>query len=66
MKLSSSFINLMHSFCHLHLLTFFKIYFVRKSFRNTIRMSNGLDSDQDQHSVYPDLGPNCFVKDISK
>ena len=23
-------------------------------------MSNGLDPDQDQHSVGPDLGPNCL------
>ena len=22
-------------------------------------MSNGLDPDQDQHSVCPDMGPNC-------
>ena len=26
---------------------------------NTIRVSNGLDPDQDQNSVSPDLGPNC-------
>ena len=25
-------------------------------------MSNGLDPDQDQHSVGPDLGPNCLQK----
>ena len=29
-------------------------------FQNTIRMSNGLDTDQDRHSVGPDLGPNCL------
>ena len=23
-------------------------------------MSNGLDQDQDRHSVGPDLGPNCL------
>ena len=23
-------------------------------------MSNNLDPDQDQHSVEPDLGPNCL------
>ena len=23
-------------------------------------MSNGLDPDQDRHSVDPDLGPNCL------
>ena len=32
------------------------------SFRNTIRVSNGLDPDQDPHSVGPGLGPNvCKV-----
>ena len=25
-------------------------------------MSNGLDLDQDGHSVGPDLGPNCLQK----
>ena len=30
------------------------------SFRNTIRVSNSLDPDQDRHSVGPDLGPNCL------
>ena len=29
------------------------------SFRNTIRVSNSLDPDQDQCSVCPDLGTNC-------
>ena len=32
--------------------------FSKNSFRNTIRVSNGLDPDQDQ----PDLGPNCLQK----
>ena len=31
-------------------------------FQNTIRISNGLDTDQDQHSVGPDLGPNCLQR----
>ena len=31
-------------------------------FRNTIRVSNCLDLDQDRHSVGPDLGPNCLQK----
>ena len=30
------------------------------SFRNTIRVSNCLDPDQDRHSVGLDLGPNCL------
>ena len=28
------------------------------SFRGTIRVSSGLDSDQGRHSVVPDLGSN--------
>ena len=32
------------------------------SFRNTIRVSNSLDPDQDRHSVGPDLGPNCLLR----
>ena len=36
--------------------------FKKKSFRNTIRVSNGFDPDQDRHSVRPDLGPNCLQK----
>ena len=39
------------------LLTFFK-----NSFRNTIRVSNSLDQDQDRSSVGPDLGPNCLQR----
>ena len=41
--------------------TFFK---KKKSFRNTIRVSilNSLDPDHDQHSVGPDLGPNCLQR----
>ena len=30
--------------------------------RNTIKMSNSLDSDQARHFVRPDLGPNCLQK----
>ena len=25
-------------------------------------MSNGLDPDQDRHSIGPDLGPNCLQR----
>ena len=28
----------------------------------TIRVSNGLDPDQDRRSVDPDLGPNCLQR----
>ena len=32
-------------------------FFKKKSFRNTIRVSNGLDTDHDRRSVGPDLVP---------
>ena len=32
----------------------------KKKFRNTIRVPNSLDPDQDKQNVGPDLGPNCF------
>ena len=41
-------------------LTLFKLTFWKIIFRNTIRVSNGLDPDQDRHVVDPDLGPNCL------
>ena len=31
-------------------------------FRNTIRVSNSLDPDQDGHYVGPELGPNCLKR----
>ena len=50
------------------LLTFFKInFFNKKIFRITIRVLNGLNLDQDHHSVGPDPGPNSlFAKVISR
>ena len=36
--------------------------FRKKSFRNTIRVSNSLDPDQVRCFVEPDLGPNCLQK----
>ena len=39
-----------------------KSTFSKNSFRNTISVSNSLDPDQAQHSVGPDLGPNCLQK----
>ena len=45
---------------------FFKINFFQKSFGNTFRVSNGLDSDQARHHVGPDLGPNSLQKVISR
>ena len=41
---------------------FSKLIFSQNSIRNTIRVSNGLDPDQDRHTVSPDLGPNCLQK----
>ena len=40
---------------------FFKIYFSKKNFMNTTRVSNDLNPDQDRHSASPDLGLNCFL-----
>ena len=40
--------------------------FKKISHRKNIRVSNSLDSDQDRHSVGPDLGPKLFVKIISR
>ena len=41
---------------------FFKLTFSKKSFRNTIRVSNSSDPDQARHFVGPDLGPNCLQR----
>ena len=42
---------------------FFQNYFFTKnSLRNTIILSKGLDPDQDQHFVGPDMGPNCLQR----
>ena len=40
----------------------FETSFPENSFRNTIRVSNSLDSDQAQHFVRADLGPNCLQR----
>ena len=51
--------------CFYRLLLFFsKLIFSENSFRNTIRVTNSLDPDQDRHSVGPDLGPN-FLRRLS-
>ena len=41
---------------------FHNLPFSKHSFRNTIRVSNGLDPDQDRRSVSPDLGPNSLQR----
>ena len=38
------------------------IFFKKKSFRNTIRVSNNLDPDQAGHFVGPDLDPKCLQR----
>ena len=40
----------------------FKINFLKNSFRNTIRVSNCLDPNQERLSVGSDLGPNCLQR----
>ena len=37
-------------------------YFQNQLFLNIIRVSKGLAPDQHQHSVRPDLGPNCLQR----
>ena len=37
---------------------FFQNYLKKKKIRNTIRVLNGLDPNQDRHSVGPDMGPS--------
>ena len=41
---------------------FFHNSFFKNSFRTTIRVSNGLDPNQDLHSVGPGQGPNCLQR----
>ena len=46
-------------FCHL-LIFFQNQLFSKNSFRNSIRVSNSLDPDQNRHFVGPDLDANCL------
>ena len=43
-----------------------KLTFSKNSFRNTIRVSNGLDTDKGRQSVDPDLVPKLFAKVINR
>ena len=45
---------------------FVVFWLFKNSFRNAIRVSDGLNPDQDQHSVGPDLGPKLFAKMSTK
>ena len=47
------------AFFYFRLLTFFKTFFSKTSFKKTTRVSNGLDPDNDRR---PDLGPNCLQR----
>ena len=42
-----------------HLLTFNQNNFFKNSFRNTIRVSNGLYPGENRRSIGTELGPNC-------
>ena len=44
------------------LLIFIIISFSKKSYGNTIGVSNSLDPDQTLHLVWPDLGANCLPR----
>ena len=44
------------------LIFFFKINFFTNSFRNTFRVSNGLDPDQNLHSDSPDPSQHCLQR----
>ena len=44
------------------IMIFFKINFFKKTFRNTIRVSNSLHSGQARHFFRPDLGLNCLQR----
>ena len=41
---------------------FQNIFFLNLKIPSWIRVSNGLDPDQDQRFVGPDLGPNCLQR----
>ena len=46
----------------LSVISFLKLTFAKKSFRNTIRVSNSLDPNQAQRFFGPDLNPNCLQR----
>ena len=53
----------LHAFLSSADLFFFsKSTFWKNSFRNSIRVSKSLDSDQARLFVGPDLGPNCLQR----
>ena len=49
----------------MHFLSFedsFQLKLKTNSSKNIIRVSNGLDPDQEQRSVAPGLGPKCLLR----
>ena len=60
MRLLSSARKFCIIFCRLQI--FVKLNFLNTSFMNNIRVSNGLDPDEDRHSVGPDLCSNCLQR----
>ena len=52
----------MHAFVDSSTDFFSKLTFSKKNSSNTIRVPNGLDTDQDGSSVGPDLGPNYLQR----
>ena len=54
------FVFVLFFMCVCVFLIFFFFRKKKKTFRNTIRVSNSLDSDQARHFVGPDLDPNCL------
>ena len=61
-SLSPWMLGIFSCFCWPLLTFFLKLAFSNNSFRNTFRVSNSLDPDQEQHFMGPDLGPNCLQK----
>ena len=53
---------ILHAFFRLTADFFSKSTFSKKIFGYTFRVSNSLEPDQAQHSVGPDLVPNCWPK----
>ena len=49
-------------FCRLWIYFLNKLFQKKKSLRNTIRVSNSLDPDQDRRFVGPGLDPNCLQR----
>ena len=54
-------LSMLGNFC-CRLLTFSEVNLFLNSFRNTIRVSNSLDPDQDRQNVGPDLDPDCLQR----